>query len=231
MISREKDSVVLKREPFNALPQAFKRRLFRKAIDLADGGFADQPRLSRGLSSVQVDEALAFMSSARTGRAFDLPCRLTIEREYEKFFVSVKNAAQSITHPLALPGTTSVPELGFQIEAKMSSVIGGETESANYLWQAEFDYDKILSSLTLRTRLHGDRFCPAGMGGRSKKLQDYFVDKKIPRRKRDSVPLLVSGDDILWVIGLRTDERYLPQPDTRSVLVMQIKPLGLKSEA
>jgi tRNA(Ile)-lysidine synthase len=230
MIRQGKDGVVFKREPFNALPQAFKRRLFRNAVDLADGGFAGLPRLSRGLSSIQVDEALAFMSTARTGRTFDLPCRLTVEREYEKFILSVKGVAQSVSHTLALPGTTTVPELGLQIKTKISDAAGGEPEAANYLWQAKFDYDKILFSVILRTRLRGDRFCPAGMGGRSKKLQDFFVDGKIPRRKRDSVPLLVSGNDILWVIGLRTDERYLPRPDTKSVLVVQIKPLGARTE-
>jgi tRNA(Ile)-lysidine synthase len=61
------------------------------------------------------------------------------------------------------------------------------------------------------------------MGGRSKKLQDFFVDKKIPRRKRDAAPLLVSENNIVWVIGLRTDERYLPRPDTKKILKVRIK--------
>ena len=61
------------------------------------------------------------------------------------------------------------------------------------------------------------------MGGRSKKLQDYLVDEKVPRLPRDLVPLLCSGEDILWVVGFRTDERFLPRPDTKKVLVVRVK--------
>ena len=58
--------------------------------------------------------------------------------------------------------------------------------------------------LAVRFRRPGDRFRPPGLGGRSKKLQDYFVDRKVPRADRDRVPLVVDGDDrIVWVVGQR----------------------------
>ncbi|HSA78994.1 MAG TPA: tRNA lysidine(34) synthetase TilS, partial [Nitrospirota bacterium] len=63
----------------------------------------------------------------------------------------------------------------------------------------------------------------AGMGGRSKKLQDYFVDEKIPRHERDTVPILLSGNDVLWVVGLRTDNRFLPGKGTKRVLMVQVR--------
>jgi tRNA(Ile)-lysidine synthase len=216
VISLEKDGAAFKREKFNALPQAFKRRLFRNTVRIVGGDLA-------GLSSVQIDEALTFMVAARTGRILHLPCRLTVEREYERFIVSMQTAAQAFSCTLALPGVTLVPEFGLQVEAKIAEISARDPETKNYLWQAEFDYDKIQCPLILRTKLDGDRFCPTGMGGRSKKLQDYFVDKKIPRRKRDAIPLLVSGGEILWVIGLRTDGRYLRRPDTKRVLTVRIQ--------
>jgi tRNA(Ile)-lysidine synthase len=61
------------------------------------------------------------------------------------------------------------------------------------------------------------------MGGKSKKLQDYFVDEKIPRHRRDTVPILLSGNDVLWVVGLRTDNRFLPVNATKRVLVVQVR--------
>jgi tRNA(Ile)-lysidine synthase len=85
------------------------------------------------------------------------------------------------------------------------------------------DYDKIGFLLTLRNRRPGDRFCPSGMQGRQKKIQDYLVDRKIPRRLRDRIPLLCAGENILWLVGHRTDERFLPGPGTKRLLIVRIR--------
>jgi tRNA(Ile)-lysidine synthase len=229
VIIREEAGVILNREKFNALPQAFKRRLLRKAVDLAvtEPSGLSSPE-TRPLSSVQIDEALAFMAVARTGRTMRLPFNITIEREYEKFIVSLQTDVNEFSRVLALPGITTIPELGMEVEISILETRDegqrtGEEREENYLWQAEFDYDKIRSPLLLRSRLRGDWFCPAGMGGKSKKIQDYFVDEKVPRRKRDAVPLLVSGDDMLWVVGLRTDGRFLPGAETKRFLTVTVR--------
>ncbi len=61
--------------------------------------------------------------------------------------------------------------------------------------------------LTLRCWRPGDRFRPLGMSGQ-KKLQDFFVDAKVPRRERERIPLLLSGERIAWVIGHRIAEDF-----------------------
>jgi tRNA(Ile)-lysidine synthase len=71
--------------------------------------------------------------------------------------------------------------------------------------------------LTVRPREAGDHFYPAGFG-KKKKLQDFFVDEKVPRDMRDSVPVLLSGDDIVWVAGFRADERFAVTDKTEKVL-------------
>ncbi|NNJ12692.1 tRNA lysidine(34) synthetase TilS [Chloroflexales bacterium ZM16-3] len=65
---------------------------------------------------------------------------------------------------------------------------------------------EVSAGLSLRRRRPGDRFRPAGgRGGR--RLQDFFVDRKVPQHLRDAWPILVVGETILWVAGLRADER------------------------
>ena len=61
--------------------------------------------------------------------------------------------------------------------------------------------------LTLRRWRPGDRFRPLGMVG-EKKLQDFFVDSKVPRQERARVPLLVAGGRIAWVVGRRIAEDF-----------------------
>ena len=65
--------------------------------------------------------------------------------------------------------------------------------------------DALGEEVTLRTRRPGDRFQPSGMTG-TKKLQDFFTDTKIPRDRRDGIPLLVCERGIAWVVGHRVAE-------------------------
>lgn len=77
-----------------------------------------------------------------------------------------------------------------------------ERGTTGLVWSAQLDREALGGWLTVRTRQPGDRFQPLGMG-REKKLQDFFVDAKVPRHWRDQVPLLVSGKGIAWIVGYR----------------------------
>ncbi|MBI3358184.1 MAG: tRNA lysidine(34) synthetase TilS [Nitrospirae bacterium] len=88
-----------------------------------------------------------------------------------------------------------------------------------------FDFDTISHPLTIRGFRLGDRFCPLGMKGRHKKLQDFFVDVKVPKEKRDQIALLVCPAGIIWVIGLRQDERFKVTEKTKRILSIQTTPL------
>jgi len=216
ILEQKENDFFIKRDEFSSLPIAFRRRLLKKAVDLAGQD-------SSGVSQVRIEEALAFMVSARTGRTMNLTHGLTLGREYDSFVISAPSGAGGFSHALIVPGVTMIPELSREVETLVADRLPGEREDKNYVWQALFDYDKIGPLLTLRNRQSGDWFCPAGMGGKRKKLQDYFVDKKVPRRNRDQVPLLCAGEDILWIVGLRTDERFLPNPETKKVLVVRVR--------
>lgn len=219
------DGMVVNRKAFNALPQAFRRRLLKKAVDAA--GTA-----SPGLSRIQVDQAVGFMETAQTGRAMELLHGFTLVREYERFLLRKRSESLSLSADLAVPGKTTVPAFGLEIENTVSGpesregVGTGLPEDSgihNYLWQARFDYDKMGAQILVRNRLAGDWFCPSGMAGKHKKLQDFFVDARIPRERRDLVPLLCAGGSVVWVMGLRTDERFLPGPDTRRILTVTVR--------
>ena len=85
-----------------------------------------------------------------------------------------------------------------------------------------FDYDKIEEPITLRYRKDGDRFMPLGMKG-NKKLKDLFMDLKIPKVKRNEIPLICFGDDIAWVVGYRVSEKFKISKDTKNVLQIRIE--------
>ena len=88
---------------------------------------------------------------------------------------------------------------------------------------ALMDYQRLQFPLRLRTFRAGDRFQPLGMTG-TKKLQDFFVDTKIPRSQRPFIPLLLSRDQIVWVVGHRLAESVKVTPQTRRLLRMEVFP-------
>ncbi len=68
---------------------------------------------------------------------------------------------------------------------------------------------KLVWPLQLRYWQDGDRFAPLGMGGKHQKVQDFFVNNKIDRLRRQQVPLLFNGDGkLIWIVGHRLDERF-----------------------
>lgn len=82
---------------------------------------------------------------------------------------------------------------------------------------ALLDADKLHFPLKVRRWQEGDWFVPFGMSGR-KKLSDYLIDKKVSIAEKKRQFVLVSGDDIVWVIGRRLDDRYAITRKTENVL-------------
>ena len=76
------------------------------------------------------------------------------------------------------------------------------------------DFEKLEFPLTIRKWKHGDRFQPLGMKHK-KKLSDFMIDEKIPLNLKEQVLALISGENIVWVIGHRIDDRYKITNQTR----------------
>ncbi|NDV60657.1 tRNA lysidine(34) synthetase TilS [Bacteroides sp. 519] len=87
-----------------------------------------------------------------------------------------------------------------------------------------FDADKITQPLTTRKWKHGDSFVPFGMKSR-KLLSNYMTDRKFSLIAKENQWVLCSGDDIVWLIGERTDNRFRVDDDTKEVLVIHILPI------
>lgn len=77
------------------------------------------------------------------------------------------------------------------------------------------------SSITFRHYREGDRFTPIGMKG-SKKLQDMFTDLHLSIREKKQVWLMLSGDDIAWVVGYRISDKYKVTEQTKEIAEINI---------
>jgi tRNA(Ile)-lysidine synthase len=224
-------SVVFDIAEFASQPEALRRRLARRALQLVAGTLAD-------FSFAHIEAAVAIMSGeAGSPSALDLPHGVRVERTPGKSRVSGRDdewsehRAAACGRPLAadapigvVPGSTVALEEGWTLE---TAVAGAPAESAQAGdWCALYDYDALvqLGPLVLRRRAPGDYIRPLGMSGR-RSLQDLIVDAKIPRGCRPYLAVLApeGSQDVLWVPGPGGRRSgYAPLTrDTRRVLEMR----------
>lgn len=95
-----------------------------------------------------------------------------------------------------------------------------EDKSTVYL-----DADHITFPLCIRYRRNGDTFQPLGLKG-NKKLKDFFIDEKIAKTERDKIPVFVDQEKILWISGMRIDQRVAVQQNTRNILMIHIEKMS-----
>jgi len=86
---------------------------------------------------------------------------------------------------------------------------------------AKLDFDKLSFPLILRKWSDGDKFKPFGMQN-FKKLSDFFVDEKYSILDKQKQWILCSGDDIVWLVGKRIDDRYKIDTNTKKVYIAKL---------
>jgi tRNA(Ile)-lysidine synthetase-like protein len=88
--------------------------------------------------------------------------------------------------------------------------------------EAWMDYDRLSMPLTVRGTRKGERFQPLGMRGHSQSLQDFLVNLKVPAHLRPIWPLVVSGETIAWVVGLRPAQDCKITGKTQRILKLKL---------
>jgi len=85
------------------------------------------------------------------------------------------------------------------------------------------DEDKLWYPLVLRRWKDGDTFQPLGMDGKSKKVSKFFKDEKLSLIEKEKAWLLCSDNEIVWIVGIRQDERFKIKNTTKNILKIQLK--------
>jgi tRNA(Ile)-lysidine synthase len=231
-------AVILSRRRLAELPEGLRRHALRLAVRRLLGDFRD-------LHGDHVDALLAGLARG-VGHHLDLPRGLRFDVGYEDAVLALEQGEGAALRPapasvpqaapsealLTVPGVT--PWGPWLVEAELAAVgpsarlpdrqaeqAVAETPSADP-WQACLDADVTGEDLRVRSRRPGDRFRPLGLGG-EKKLQDFFVDARVPRAGRDAVPLVCGKPGILWVVGHRIDERARVTEATHRLLRLRFR--------
>ena len=211
MITKKTESYIeLFLSPMETIGRVLLRRLLRRAIDEIKG--------LRGISFVHIEDILDLIKKGEAGDRLYLPDDMRVIKGYSTLIITTESPVRIGRYSLSVPGEVFIKEKGVKIRAEILDSIKGLEDGRHIVI---LDAEKTGQSLIIRSREKGDFFYPLGLGKR-KKLQDFFVDEKIPRDERDSIPLVLSGNDIIWIAGYRADDRFKVTKDTERFLRLEM---------
>lgn len=207
---------------WRGLHRSLQRGVLREAIRRLRQGL-------RNINWIHVENALDVLTRTDTGAA-TLPQGLVAVARYGRFYVAEESmippppvpqlAGEPL--PVPLPGALALPDGRWVLETQVLATVPEQAWHNPDPWQAWLDLDAIGENPILRPRQPGDTFAPLGMGGRLKRLNEFMINAKVPREWRANWPLLCDGSRILWVAGLRVDERAAITEATRRVLWVRL---------
>lgn len=166
-----------------------------------------------------------FMQEAATGKRLSLPGGWCAVMQYDRLLLQKAqdtNTEASASFGYPAEGEVVLEDLGVKVICQVRPIVEGYLPiQTNKSRVQVFDYDRILEAcvdgnctLCVRNRREGDWIRPWKGAGR-KSLKKFFIDEKIPRETRDAVPLLTLGQEVLWVMGYRRCDGYLPSEKTK----------------
>lgn len=206
-----------------ALPRPLARRLLRDLGEQVSG---------RPWSAAHVDALVALACAAAPSGHLDLPgataarqgTSLALDRSNEEDADGIgADVARAPVDPipLAVPGSVTVPGGGATLVATSAATVAAPFPSEPDV--AVVQADALVLPLAVRTRRPGDRLRPLGAPG-SRKLQDVFVDRKVPRAERDAVPIVVDANDrIVWVAGHVLAHRCRVTEPCKGVVTLELR--------
>lgn len=213
IISIKSQKAVFNNEKLIKTDDNIKGRIIRKAIKDAFGNIV-------GIEEKHINDIILFSNNKSTGKSIDIAKNIRVKLEYDKLYIekSENNSKVSYNYRIDKNKMTIALETGAVLtfeQIEKSSIEKQSDRNTEY-----FDYDCIGGEIAVRNRRDGDRVKLIGLSG-TKKLKDFFIDQKVPKEKRDKVPLLVFGDDIAWIAGYRRSRLAKITEKTKKVLKVQ----------
>ncbi|WMJ90555.1 tRNA lysidine(34) synthetase TilS [Anaerocolumna sp. MB42-C2] len=199
--------------------------IIRKILEQLAGQLKDVEALHIGL--------ILELSDKPVGKSINLPYGILASKGYHSItlkcntiykqqedFTNKRPADQFGEQRLNIPGDTLIPGTNQIIHTKLINYKKNMIIPRNGCTKW-FDYDKIKNTVLIRTRKEGD-YIQIDSAGSRKKIKALFIDEKIPREKRDLLPLLADGAHIMWVTGGRMSEAYKVSEETKVILEINL---------
>ncbi len=209
-----------------------RRHLCKRAMHLLRPGLRDVDHDVLSLAAQFVDD-MSGTSDASPSRKVDLTGGLYIYKENDRLYLAQYEAdlpsgdwPQVDSQRPLQAGITDLDN-GWQlvVEKVIDDDLLSAAQSNEDPFVAWMDAGKAAGKQSIRPAKLGDAFQPLGMNGQTMKLSDFFINIKLPHRARARWPVLMVGDQVAWVMGLRLAYPFRVERETRQALRLQLKRL------
>ena len=209
LIVSQNDGLRMSRTVLLSIHPALRMRMLREALRQIR---SDLQRIE----AVHLQAIEGLLTSRRSQGQLDLP-ECWVARRYEELWF--RDVAPTLSEPfdlpLPIPGEIELPD-GRVMRSSIQTEQEGESSKV-----AEFSFAELPQLLRVRSLRTGDRFEPQGMVGH-KRLKRLFIDSQVELERRLRVPLLVSGEQILWVAGMRRSRHAVAEHDNGRTLRVEL---------
>ncbi len=213
VVSESATQISFDKEKLLTMDEYLQSMLIKRAIDRLVPG-------NRDITHTHLRDVQGLLSKEGT-RTVNLPYEITAVSSYTVLSLTTENrVADAFPTVRIVTDGARVKVSGYTVAAEVFDAYEGLNYGKNECTKY-FDYDKIKDVLLFRKRETGDFISVTSSGG-SKKLKDFMIDVKIPADIRDSVPILASGNDVLWVVGYRMSESYKVTDETKRILKVTV---------
>jgi len=214
VILEEKDEMIRISTPkLNSLELPIQGHLLRQAIERVKGDLIQ-------LSFQHIHDIMEKIDASEKWE-LHLPGGIFAMGDKTELVISRERARlreiKPFSYSLTIPGEVRIEEIGKTIRGAFATEFNKQNDPNIAL----IDYAALGKEIVVRNKLPGDRFTPLGVKG-TKKLQDYFVDEKLPADERDLVPIVESGGKIVWVAGQRIDENAKVTDKTAKIVKLEL---------
>jgi tRNA(Ile)-lysidine synthase len=208
-------------DSFNALHPAIRWRVLQRMLARISQAEALEDR-----DDSEVSQICQRLNRPSSSFIVNLSGGVRLEKRYGRVFLKTEAfpAIPPFEVDLTMPGRTLVRELGSEVVIEEIPWGDQRIEFSESRNTALLDHERLLLPLSVRNFRPGDRFQPLGVRG-TQKVKAFLIDHKIPKFERARIPLLLSGENIAWVVGYRIDERFKVTKDTRKVLKITLTPI------
>lgn len=145
---------------------------------------------------------------------------------YSDDYQIIKNRSQLVLAPISVSENEIyfIKKNQFEVKIPINLSICKVTDICDASNSTIFvDEDKLSFPLEIRKWIEGDNFHPFGMNGKSKKVSKFFKDEKLSILEKQQIWILKSDNQIVWIIGLRQDERFKIENTTINKLQITLK--------
>jgi len=232
VVARSQEYLELHIDRLIRYPLPIQRRLIRAALRQWQGHV-------RRIGADHLELLVQDLVPGKAGRSVNLPAGLQVRRtpmalcfKYVANPRSPDRADWNVPYKYtvdadhALPMQINIPESGYRLSFTCEVPPSRKEITTLPVNTIMLDSARLIYPLTIRNFRPGDRISPFGMTG-SQKLKDFFINLKLPVEQRGRVPLLLSGEEIVWVVGLRRGNQALVDKTTTKILRIEAQKMEI----